>query len=451
MARLPQRSELIMLQKCISVFLSVIFFFSSLFGISFRPDGQNAVNIYPSDHVSPGGNEKTDELKTLYAAVKAHIPALTFCPEKDPFPEDGRIRAIWFEGEECGGAPARVFAYIGFPENASAESPVPGMVLVHGGGCHAWAEWVQYWVDHGYAAISMDGFAQVWSGPDHAYDHLAEHWTADPASHLPMDNFATAGKPFREQWFYYFIADILLSNNILRADSRVKADSIGITGISWGGFASSIAICYDDRFAFAAPVYGSGFQDVSQTPYGMVFRGEGVSDVWDAKNLLGEVKMPVIWFNSDHDPYFSADSAAASAAASPNGAVTFIPDLLHGMLIEQPEILRFANEMNGLGPGNVHIDMISFEGGRAAVSFTLPADAKSAAAYVYYRSGPLEYEGGELKEEWNVKKGVVLGNYANIRIPDEARLFYILIEGKTGSLFHREPIYASSGIFTAEN
>ena len=439
-----------MLQKIIAGLLCVLSFFYALGGVRFQPDPENAAEIYPSAYVSPGGNAKTDELKTLYAAVKARVPTLTPCPEKDPYPDDERIRAVWFDGEECGGAPARVFAYIGFPENASADAPVPGMVLVHGGGCHAWAEWVQYWVDNGYAAISMDGFAQVWSGPDGGYDHLPEHWTVDPASHLPMDNFASAGKPFKAQWFYYFIADILLSDNILRSDARVDAGRIGITGISWGGFAASIAICYDDRFAFAAPVYGSGFQDVSQTPHGGVFRGEGVSDVWDAKNLLCEVEMPVNWFNSDHDEFFSADSAAASAAAAPNGAVTFIPDFLHGMLIDQPEILRFANGVCGLGAGNIRIDTLSFEGGRAAVSFTLPEDVKSAAVYVYYRTSGLEYEESRLKEDWSVKKGVALGGCGNVRVPDEAQLFYILIEGRTGSLFDRKPIYASTGIFTRE-
>ncbi|MBR0538393.1 MAG: hypothetical protein IJK40_09585 [Clostridia bacterium] len=437
-----------MFQKFIAAFLAVFSFFYSLFGVSFKQKEEAQVKIWQSEFVSPGGNEKTDELKMLFETVKTRIPTVTPCPEKDPYPGDSRIKAIFFDGEECLGAPARVFAYIGYPEGASPENPVPGMVLVHGDGCHAWAEWVQYWVDQGYAAISMDGFAQVWSGPDHSYDHEAAHWTVDPASHLPMDNFTTADKPFKEQWFYYFIADILLSNNILRADERVITDMIGITGISWGGFASSIAISYDDRFAFAAPVYGSGFQDVSLTPWGEVFRGPGVSDVWDAKNLLGEVEMPVTWFNSDHDPYFSADSAAASAAAAQNGTVTFIPGFLHGMLIEQPEVLRFANGQTGLGAGNVTIDALSFDGDRAIVSFTLPDDAKKAAAYVYWRSGPLEYDAGELKEDWQVQKGVVLGNNANIRIPADAQMFYVLIEGKTGNIFAGKPIYASSGIFT---
>ena len=120
------------------------------------------------------------------------------------------------------------------------------------------------------------------------------------------------------------------------------------------------------------------------------------------------------------------------------------------MLIDQPEILRFANGVCGLGAGNIRIDTLSFEGGRAAVSFTLPEDVKSAAVYVYYRTSGLEYEESRLKEDWSVKKGVALGGCGNVRVPDEAQLFYILIEGRTGSLFDRKPIYASTGIFTRE-
>ncbi len=445
-----------MLQKVTAFFLSILAFFYSLAGISFQHREDTKVDAYISEYASPGGNAKTDELKTLYAAVKARSPAVTPCPEKDPFPEDGRIKAIYYEGEECLGRPVRVFAYIGFPENASAEAPVPGMVLVHGGGGHAYAEWVLFWVERGYAAISMDGFGQGYTGPDGTYVDMYTvdpgYWQVDPASHLAMDNFTTKDKPLTEQWFYYYIADILLANNILRADDRVIAEQIGLTGISWGGFASSIAACYDDRFAFAAPVYGSGFQDVSRTVWGAVFRGEGVSDVWDAENLLGEVTMPINWFNGDNDPYFGAGSTAASAAAAPNGAVTFIPSYPHGMGqgMELPELLRFVDAQNGIGPGNIRIDGVSFDGDRAIVSFTLPEDVSSPAVYVYYRSSPLEYEAGELKEPWQSKQGLVLGSSANVRIPEGTTMFYLAVTGKTGKLFDRQTVRATTGLYSAD-
>lgn len=437
-----------MFQKVIAFAVSFLTFFCSLFGVSFRHNEQTKTDAYISEYSSPGGNAKTDELKTLYAAVKARTPAVTFCPEKD-YPEDRRIKAIYYEGEECRGRPARVFAYIGFPENASAEAPVPGMVLVHGGGGHAYPEWVQYWLDHGYAAISMDGFGQNYTGPG-VYEIASDHWTPDPESHLPMDNFTTRGQPFGEQWFYYYIADILLANNILRADDRVITEKIGLTGISWGGFASSVAACYDDRFAFAAPVYGSGFQDVSKTEWGAVFRGAGVSNVWDAKNLLGEVTMPIMWFNGDNDPFFGAESTSASAAAAPNGAVTYVPSYPHGLTegVELPEILRFANEQNGMGQGNIKIDGVSFDGDRAVVSFTLPDDVRSPAVWAYYRSSPLDYTEGELKEPWQCKRGAVLGNMANVRVPAGTTMFYLAVTGKTGGVFRSETVRATTGLYS---
>lgn len=440
-----------MFQRITALFVSVLTVFFSVFGISFSHREETMTDVYVSEYASPGGNAKTDELKALYSAVKERTPAVTPCPEKDPYKDDGRITAIYYQGEECPGRTGRVFAYVGFPENASPEEPVPGMVLVHGGGGHAYAEWVRYWVDHGYAAISMDGFGQGYTGPDNTYETSSEYWAPDPESHLPMDNFVSRDKPLKEQWFWYYVADIILANDILRADDRVIKDRIGLTGISWGGFASSVAACYDDRFLFAAPVYGSGFQDVSKTVWGSVFRGEGVSDVWDAENLLGEVTMPIMWFNGDNDPFFAADSTSASAAAAPFGAVTYVPSYPHGLTegIELPEILRFANEQNGLGPGNIKIDGVSFDGDRAVISFTLPEDVRCPSVRVYYRGSGLDYSDGELVEAWSSKQGIVLGDRANVRIPKGTTMFYLAVTGKTGKLFGDETVRATTGLYSA--
>ena len=442
----------IMIRKITAFFIGILTFLYSVAGISFRHREQSMTDVYISEYSSPGGNAKTDELKALYAAVKERDPVVTACPEKDPYPDDKRIAAVYYEGAECPGRTGRVFAYVGFPDGASAGTPVPGMVLVHGGGGHAYAEWVRYWVDNGYAAISMDGFGQGYTGPDGTYETSSDYWAADPESHIPMDNFASKSQPLTQQWFYYYIADILLANNILRADDRVIAEKIGLTGISWGGFAASVAVCYDDRFLFAAPVYGSGFQDVSKTVWGAVFRGEGVSDVWDAENLLGEVTMPVMWFNGDNDPFFAAESTSASAAAAPNGAVTYIPSYPHGLSqgIELPEILRFANEQTGMGAGNIKIDGVSFDGDRAVVSFTLPDDVRSPAVWVYYRSTPLEYEEGELKDPWQCKRGLVLGSSANVRVPEGTTAFYLAVTGKTGPLFRSDTVRATTGLYPSD-
>ena len=408
-------------------------------------------DLYVSAHRSPGGNEKTKELQALFADVRALRPRVEYCPARDPFPDDPRIKAIRFSSLPCGKRETSVFAYLGFPAAASTASPVPGMVLVHGGGGHAYAEWVRYWADHGFAAISFDGFGQRYAGPDHTYEAALDAWEPDPASHLPMDGFASAGKPFLEQGFTYYVADVLLAYTVLHADGRVIKEKIGATGISWGGVSLSVALGYDDRFAFAAPVYGGGFLDVSQAAWSSFFRGPGVTDVWDAKLLAGTVKTPVRFFDGDGDPFFDANAATAYAAALKNGALTLLPGFTHGQTegAAIPELLRFAQEQVSGGVRNIRIDALRAGSDGAALSFTLPDDVKRADVCVYYKTEDLIYEDKYLRELWSCARRTVPGREARVCIPPEARLFYFSVEGRTDG----NPdvmLHATTGVFNPE-
>ena len=76
------------------------------------------------------------------------------CPEYEVLEEDAEgIPSVLYASEPYLGRNTRVFAYLGVPKG---EQPVPGMVLVHGGGGTAFKEWVQLWNRRGYAAIAMD-------------------------------------------------------------------------------------------------------------------------------------------------------------------------------------------------------------------------------------------------------------------------------------------------------
>ena len=417
---------------------------------------QKTSTVYVSGVSSPGGNEKTDELKKLFAVVRAHIPAVTPCPEKDPCPQDGRIRAVFYEGEECLGKRTRVFAYLGFPENAREDAKVPAMVLVHGGGCHAWAPWVSYWVDRGYAAISFDFNGLVYNGPERSYEQDPKYWTPDTEAHLPTDALESRGRPFAEQWYYYFISDIILANSLLRNDPRVDPDRIGLTGISWGGFAAGTVLGYDPRFAFVVPVYGCGFLDATTALWGEWFRGEGISDVWDGKLLLPEVKTPVLWVNGDNDPFFSANCTTACAAACENGEALIVPSLIHGMDqgIDLPEIARYADERCGMGEGNIKLTDVSVSGSGVRVSFRLPADINKAELYIYYRYSPLEYEPPRLKdcpdliEPWKRAKGVTENGSGTVEIPEGTVLYYLSVESEIGEGTEKRVIRGTSGVFS---
>ncbi|MCQ2474689.1 MAG: dienelactone hydrolase family protein, partial [Clostridia bacterium] len=400
-------------------------------------------DLYVTDYEIKEKSKYTDELSALINKVKEHTPSYRVDESRKPFPDDERIKAIYFDGEKCLGKDTEVFAYIGFPENASAENPVPAMVLVHGGGVHAQADWVQYWVDRGYAAISFDGFGQQ---PKDGYYSAAGNnnpdWTINENSHLTFSNFDDVKKGFTEQWFYYYLADIVLSNNILRADNRVINDQIGVSGISWGSLVTTVAVCYDSRFEFAIPIYGSGCWELM----GTFFNNKSVLEKWDPTPLLPDVKMPMLFVSSDEDPFFPADAPSSSAAVAKNGSVLFADGLQHGdFRIE--ETVRFANEMTGNGDGNIRITGISEENGKITVGFDLPNGVSNPDVKLFYRSSPLEYDGLKLKEGWSSKNARVLGNKALVELPDGAEMYYIAVSGRTDGIFSKNSISASTGIF----
>jgi len=87
------------------------------------------------------------------AATPWDFQALGYAPKvyEAPTQEPG-VRALYFESVPFKSKPTRVFAYYGAP----AGKKLPAMVLVHGGGGTAFAEWVRIWNRRGYAAIAMD-------------------------------------------------------------------------------------------------------------------------------------------------------------------------------------------------------------------------------------------------------------------------------------------------------
>ncbi len=432
--------------------ISVIIAFLSVFGVSFDHCETEVTDLYISRFTPGKENEKTAELGRLFGAVMAKKAVFEECREKKPFPDDDRITAIFFQGEECNGKPCRVFAYVGFPKNASPENPVPAMVLVHGGAGHAYAQWVKYWVDNGYAAISLDGFGQIPVDGAYKGDGFNDNWSVDPLSHPTIDEMRSADKPLTEQWFYYYISDVIMAHNIMLADSRVDSEKIGITGISWGGIATSVTICYDDRFAFAVPVYGCGYLHKGSAVITGFMNKENVYNVWDPYLLLGKVKMPVLWVNGDSDPFFSCDCVTSSAATAPNGRLVLINGMLHGQDpgAYPPEILRFANEQNGISQGNIKITKMSVSGGRAVLNLDVPDDVHNLKVKVFSRKTDLEYDFLTIKEEWQSSCGTVAGNTASVEIPADCFMYYIAIEGSTGSTVNGSTVHASTGIFLGE-
>ncbi len=167
------------------------------------------------------------------------------------FQADG-VKAVFFDGLPWKGKPTRVFAWVGVPKLEPGKK-APGIVLVHGGGGTAFADWVRLWVSRGYAAIAMDTCGCV---PKGSYGKWERHDDGGPPG---WGEFEHADEPMEDQWPYHAVTDVIIAHILLRGCGSVDPERIGITGISWGGYLTCIVSGLDDRFRFAVPVYGCGF------------------------------------------------------------------------------------------------------------------------------------------------------------------------------------------------
>lgn len=257
----------------------------------------------------------------VFQAPAMH-PALDF--------DEGPIQGIFYDAFPFEGKPTRVFAYLALPEVPPGEK-VPGMVLVHGGGGTAYLEWVRVWQERGYAAIAMDLEGQL---PRNNFPDRPRHDFSGPVRTGMFDDME---RPREDQWMFHAVADVLLANSLLRSLPGVDPDRIGLTGISWGGVVSSLVAGVDDRFVFAAPVYGCGYLYDSLGHFRRMGAEEGddaslaLRKIWDPARYFTGAPMPMLWVNGDNDPHFSADILTRShVSAGPESTLTIRPRMPHG-------------------------------------------------------------------------------------------------------------------------
>lgn len=177
------------------------------------------------------------------------------------------------------------------------------IVLVHGGSGTAYAPWVKMWNDRGFAAIAIDMFGGVPQKDGAMVNAVPESERHEFSGPGHLNQFAKVDEAPENQWAYHAVAGIISANSYLASLEGVAAGRIGITGISWGGFASALAVSFDSRFKFAAPVYGcGGFDSLKLVPDTISMKNlkKWVS-LWDPNNYLGNAKLPILWINGTAD------------------------------------------------------------------------------------------------------------------------------------------------------
>ena len=237
------------------------------------------------------------DMRTLAAPPSVYVAA--------PSGAEG-VQAIFYEGLPWKGKTTRAFAYYGIPASGAGER-VPGMVLVHGGGGSAFIPWVQLWMSRGFAAIAMDTCGCISGG---GYENHPRHEHGGPRG---WGGFDQIDEPAEDEWTCHAVADVILAHSLLRSFPQVDPGRIGLTGVSWGGYLTCIAASIDDRFRFAAPVYGCGFLGDNSAWLGE-FQKMGTArarrwlSLWDPSVFLPQVRCPMLWVAGTNDFAYPMDS-----------------------------------------------------------------------------------------------------------------------------------------------
>lgn len=215
-------------------------------------------------------------------------------------------KELLIEGETFNGKPTKFHAFMGLPYGASADLPVPGVVLNHGGGGKAFHEWIAIWNSHGYASIAMDFGAMGPEGKPLSEEHLGEGYGPPPGQ--GHEEKFKLDCDWEDLWTYHAVSQIIRSHSVLASLPGVDANRIGMTGVSWGGYLTSLTAGVDHRFKAAIPVYGCGFlQEGSAVDWMHIFsemtpkQRDWWHDLCDPSVYIRNAKMPICYVNGTND------------------------------------------------------------------------------------------------------------------------------------------------------
>ncbi|HVX10391.1 MAG TPA: alpha/beta fold hydrolase [Pirellulales bacterium] len=356
----------------------------------------------PAELAKTTGPWNLDELK--------QTPEATWGETKDD------VQEVFYQGEPFEGKPTRVFAYYARPK--AGDGPFPAMLLVHGGGGKAFAEWAKLWAGRGYAALAMDlsghgpdGQRLSDGGPEQDDQHKFRSFADDEANQM---------------WTYHAVADVIRGASLLAGREEVDADLLGITGISWGGYLTCIVAGLDDRLKVAVPVYGCGFL-AENSVWRPTFERMSAEDrerwvsKFDPSSYLPGVGCPILFVNGTNDYAYPLDSYQKSYRLVPGRVDLSIRVKMrhsHPDGWSPPEIGLYVDSILKSGRPLATIERVEFNGSRAVAHFqsTVPI----ARAEVHYALADGAWE----KRGWQSATAIHTHNAVSAELPTARPLVY---------------------------
>jgi len=393
--------------------------------------------------------EKAQALEAAMAEFAEAVPTIKYYSNYDI----GNIKAITYTGASIDGSPTKVFAYLGYPENMEEGKKYPAVVLVHGGGGHAFSDWVKKWNDNGYIAIALDNTGYfpnsqgkfIWGL--NGSDFYEDGYTNAPDN----DNYGNISGDLDKQWIYHSVAQSILAKGVLEADSAVDTSKIGIYGISWGSVITNTVIGFE-KFAFAVSQYIASHFELSQR-FAQYAMHEGYKELWKADSRYDRVDFPVLFeqYSTDFSSSIKATTKCYEDLMSAGSILALRTNWVHTHDWDTPiEIYRFADSITKGGKPLTTFATQPDDSGIINCKLNVPDDAENVTARVQYITEKLTYTNSTsgwnadqyfMSSELEVKDGVITGT-----VPENAVEFYVEVTTEIGG----KTYYTASKFLTVD-
>ena len=337
---------------------------------------------------------------------------------------EDNIKGLLINGLDYNGNPTTFFSWYGVPENLAEGEKAPAVVLVHGGGGTAFANWVNEWTSRGYIAIAIAHEGQI---PGDKVD--GQYQTTEQPGPTRAGFFRDADEVVGDQWFYHAVADAMLANSLLRSFPEVDTNNIGINGISWGGILTNVITGIDDRFKFSVPVYGCGYlYESPKYSVDMAINDQAELDFyyanWEPSLYIPLQDLPVFYVNGTNDKQFALNIATPSYNLIPSEKYLRVElNMKHSTTAgyAPQEIYHFADYITQAGSSPLTVTIDSVTGSDIVASH----EGSIQSATLYYTTDPADWS--QDGYSWQAVEIALTANsnVLNTTVPDDAQYFFI--------------------------
>ncbi len=393
--------------------------------------------------------------------VLGDLPALEAVPEMTWLDSDCPIRSLTYRNEPFNGMPTDVFAFYATPGsvsgNAKPDKDLPAVVLIHGGGGTAFAEWAWLWAKRGYAAIAMDLSGRRPSAPE--FDpqtrelNVVRNHRDIIRTRLPhggpeadhVSKFTNTGGDLSDDWQIHAVAAVIRAHSLIRSFPEIDAERTAVTGISWGGYLTCLTASIDSRFKAAVPVYGCGFlydgESVQRSLIDALPEAQRADWIrrYDPSAWLPQCRVPILFVNGTNDKHYPLVSYDRCYDLVPGPkAIRIEVNMRHshpagwdpqeiGLFIDQK--LRGGDPLPALGTPQIEDGVAS-----ATVDSKLPL--KLAQVHFTTDDGPL------IDRKWQSMDATLKSGRVTGQVPGNATIWLLSVTDSRGAMVSSEIIIA---------